>query len=230
MARTMEDDNPHYPIPLLVLAMVDVVFVLFGGLIFDGLALFWCHLLSSAILVAFIVPWFVHDVRLLTTRRSRGRYDGLPSRSASKKRTFAIAVEAAFFALVIAALTYGCIIYLKDLPWLSSPEVAQLTNVTCYRSNIQRVPWSYTLSGTDDTGEEIGLVASSRNDDDFIAAQQEGGTDALVNATVQYLPNSRTVIRADFSSIGLAGGFDTTDYAYLSEGYKVIEDLSNSSD
>jgi hypothetical protein len=230
MARTMEDDHPHYPIPLLVLAMLDVVFVLFGGLIFDGLALFWCHLLSSAVLVAFIVPWLVHDVRLLAASRSKGRYDRLLSRTARKKRTFVITVEAALFALVIAALTYGCIIYLKDLPWLSSPKITQLTDVNCYRSNIERVPWSYTLSGTDSTGEEIGLIASSRNNDDFNAARQEDGTDMLVSATVQYLPNSRTVIRADFSSIGLANGYDTTDYAYLSEGYKLIEDLSDSTD
>lgn len=196
MARTQKDDTPYISTPLLVLALIAVVLVIVGGLFFDGLALFWCRLIASGIGAVYLVPWCVHEVRLL------GADDGQGVRSShetDKKSRFATAVEAVFLALAVAMLAYTCIICCMDLPRLSSPEVTRISNADCDIGGSWRGPVTFTLTGIDnETGEKTGFVASMRNSDDFDAARQKAGTYGLVSATVSYLPNSRVVISADF--------------------------------
>lgn len=201
MAATTEVDSPRIPTPLLVLAVADIVLVLVGGLLFDGLALYWCRLVSTGIGAAFLVPWCVHDVKLLFGKGSDDAGEGHSGSAARKRGRGAAGVELAVGALVVAVLAYDCVGCLMDLPRLSSPEVATLSYADCSMGGTRRGPVEFTLTGVDsETGEKVGLVASRRNKDDFDAARQSDAIYVTVSAKVRYLPNSRVVLSADFSA------------------------------
>ncbi|MGI6032171.1 MAG: hypothetical protein ACOX69_01965 [Coriobacteriales bacterium] len=180
----------------IVLAVAGVVFFLFGGLLFDGMALFWCRLISSGIVAVFLVTWFVYDVRQLGSESSG---DGRSGRTSGKRSRAATVAELAILALATAAMTYSCALCLMDLPQLSSLQVAHLSNANCRTGGNARGIFALTIDGIDDdTGEKVSFVASQRNFDDFDAAHQKKSAYVFLNATVQYLPNSHIVLSADF--------------------------------
>lgn len=196
MVRTQEGSTPNISVPFIVLAVAAIALFLLGGLIFDGMALFWCRLISSGIVVAFLAIWLVHDVRQLGSESSGGGHSG---RAEGKKSRGTAIAELAILALATAAMAFACALCLMDLPQLSSPQVAHLSNANCRAGGNARGIFALTIDGIDDDiGEKVSFVASQRNFDDFDAAHQKKSAYVFLNATVQYLPNSHIVLSADF--------------------------------
>lgn len=231
MTQTQEGTSHDMPIPLIALLVAATLLALFGGLLFDGLALFWCRLVTSGILVAYLAPYAMRSIRQARTPKQGGNADEQDARSGSGtvRRRIANVGEAILQTLVVVVAAYTCVMCCMDLPRLSSPEVAHLSGVSC---GMGRRGAIITLSGTDvGTGEEVGFWASRRNMRAYDESREDAGTYAQVIATVEYLPSSRVVVSADFYSYEIPESFDLSgsDYSGLAYGYEVIRDLLDSS-
>ena len=224
MAEARRGNATDIPTPLIIIGAVAAVLLILGGVLFDGLALFWCRLASSGMIAVYLTPYAVRSIRRARTPR--------PSRGAGRRRA-GIVGEAVFVTLAAAVCAYIFVRCCMDLPHLSSPAVARLSDVSCGVGR-GRNGTMVTLTGTDvDTGEDVGFVASWDNLDAYDESVEDAGTYAQVNATVEYLPNSNVVVSADFQSYGLPESVDLSglddSYSGLSHGGDVISDLAGSS-
>jgi hypothetical protein len=234
MTGAQRGNEKDIPMPLIVLGAVAFFLLILGGVLFDGLALFWCRLATSGMLAAYFAPSAVRSIRRAwaSGQGVTGKKDAHPGQGAGRRHVGNVG-ETVFMTLAAAVTVYIFARCCMDLPWLSSPAVANLSDVSCGvgRGTSGTV---VTLTGADvNTGEDVGLVASWDNLDAYNESRDDAGPYAQVSATVEYLPNSNVVVSADFQSYGLPESVDLSglDYSYpdLSISNDVITSLMDSS-